>query len=316
MKQLSDKAVALSIRQVYKAYGDQQALKGVDLEVARGTCMVLLGPSGSGKSTLLKTVNRLIDIDLGEIYLEGTPITQYEATALRRQMGYGIQGVGLFPHYTVAQNIAVVPNLLKWPKEKIHQRLQDLLELAGLPQYFSSKYPRELSGGEAQRVGVLRALAADPPLLLMDEPFGAVDPLTREKLQQGFVAIQRQLKKTVIFVTHDVEEAIMLGDQIAIMRDGKIEACETPRGHLKAGSSEFVRSFLGADYVLNLLSRYTLEDFMAWRYGNEIRAYPPQLRSEAQVTLKTVLADLIAGIRWHQWLSLEDLHRFSLEVVQ
>lgn len=314
---------ALSIRQLYKSYGQQRALNGASLEVAPGMCMVLLGPSGCGKSTLLKSINRLVPLDSGDILLNGRSVVEIEPTALRRQMGYGIQGVGLFPHYTVADNIAVVPRLLKWPEPRISERISELLALAGLPEAYRSKYPSELSGGEAQRVGVLRALAADPPILLMDEPFGAVDPLTREKLQQAFMAIQRQLKKTVIFVTHDVSEAVMLADRIAVMAEGRIVACEAPKGHLGPQSPDFVRSFLGHEYPLSLLGRYTLGDFLAWKGRKDFRG------AEGHAALQRPLMGLLAELMGSAGntltvpsaeggtleICLEDLRAFTAEVV-
>jgi len=250
----------IRLMQVYKAYGAQEALKGVDLEVPKGECAVLIGPSGCGKSTLLKTINRMVGIDAGRIEVNGLNITDYVPELLRRQIGYCIQGVGLFPHFSVMDNIAVVPRLLKWPESRIDERVKALMEMSGLPDAYRYKKPRELSGGEAQRVGVCRALAADPPVLLMDEPFGAVDPLTRERLQLAFMEIQRALKKTVVFVTHDVEEAILLADRVVLMNQGLILDAGAPGKFAGDIEDAFVKSFLGSEYPLKLLKRYVAKD--------------------------------------------------------
>ena len=190
---------------------------------------MLLGPSGCGKSTLLRLINALTPADSGTVTVRGQDISRMPPEQLRRGIGYVVQNVGLFPHYTVRRNIAVVPELLKWKKPDIIKRTAFLMELTGLPQKYLDKYPHELSGGEAQRVGVARALAADPPILLMDEPFGSVDPLNRERLQRSFLDIQRTLKKTVLFVTHDVSEALIMGDRILLLREGRMARSGTPR---------------------------------------------------------------------------------------
>ncbi len=250
----------IQLKQVSKRYGDIVALDQIDLSVQDGECVVLIGPSGCGKSTLLRSINRLVDLDQGEILVNGQNISSYKVEDLRRQLGYCIQGVGLFPHLSVYDNIAIVPQLLKWDKTKTINRIETLMNLTGLPMSYLSKKPHELSGGEAQRVGVCRALAANPSILLMDEPFGAVDPMTREQIQLAFRKIQRELKKTVLFVTHDMEEAILLADRIAIMHKGKILSLQTPGGLVKGKQDAFVNEFIGADYPLRLLKRYTLAD--------------------------------------------------------
>lgn len=205
------------------------------LNVAHGETMVLLGESGCGKTTTLRLVNRLIEPTSGEVLVEGKATTAWNPIALRRRTGYVIQEAGLFPHFTVAENIALVPTLERWQGSRIRERVSEMLTLVGLnPAQFADRYPRELSGGQRQRVGVARALAADPPLLLMDEPFGALDPLTRASLQREFVLLKTRLGKTVIFVTHDVREALMLGTRIALMDAGKIVLLETPEGFVKS----------------------------------------------------------------------------------
>jgi len=259
----------IQLKQVSKRYGEILALDQVDLTIQDGECLVLIGPSGCGKSTLLKSINRLIDIDQGEILVNGQNVMLYKAEDLRRQLGYCIQGVGLFPHMNVYNNIATVPQLLKWDKTKTEDRIKFLMGLTGLPLSYMLKKPHELSGGEAQRVGVCRALAADPSILLMDEPFGAVDPMTREQIQLAFRTIQRELKKTVIFVTHDMEEAILLADRIAIMHNGKILSLQNPGGLIKDNSDPFIRDFIGVDYPLRLLKRYTLKDI---EYENTVQS--------------------------------------------
>jgi osmoprotectant transport system ATP-binding protein len=233
----------------------QPAVDDLSLEIPEGQTVVLIGPSGCGKSTTLRMVNRLIEPDSGSVSENGRDVRDFPPEELRRHVGYAIQGVGLFPHFTVAENIGVVPRLLGWDAERVARRVTELLALVGLEgSAYADKFPDELSGGEAQRVGVARALAADPPVLLMDEPFGAVDPLTRERLQAEFVAIQARLKKTVVFVTHDIDEAVKLGDRIAIMRDGRLIQYDTPERVLAYPADEFVAGFVGAERALKRLS--------------------------------------------------------------
>ncbi len=248
---------------VVKRYGDTTAVDGVSFEVPTGEVCVLIGPSGCGKTTTLRMINRLIEPSGGTIEVDGRDIMSARPEELRRHIGYVIQSVGLFPHLTVADNIATVPRLLGWKDERIKPRIGELLELVGLdPDEYAGKYPRQLSGGEAQRIGVARALAADPPVLLMDEPFGAVDPLNRGHLQGEFARIQRELKKTVIFVTHDVDEAIRLADRIALMRDGRLQQYDTPEALLDHPANKFVHDFMGADRALKRLGRVLVGDAM------------------------------------------------------
>ncbi len=289
----------IHLKEVRKAYGVHQALQSVDLDVREGECVVLIGPSGCGKSTLLKSINRMVNIDAGDIRINGKAIAEYKPETLRRQMGYCIQGVGLFPHLSVRENIAVVPKLLKWQDAAIEARILHLMDLSGLPVGFLDKKPRELSGGEAQRVGVCRALAADPPILLMDEPFGAVDPLTREKLQLAFSHIQQELKKTVVFVTHDVEEAIVLGDRIAVMNSGKILSTAVPGAFARGDGDDFVKAFLGSEYPIKLLKRFTVKDLNMSAPSDFKSANLEQaLNNKGQTmteetTLKEILAELM-----------------------
>ena len=253
----------ISLQALTKLYGDKRAVDGVDLEVADGEVCVLIGPSGSGKTTLLRMVNRLVKPSSGRVLIDGRDTSGLKAEELRRSLGYAIQSVGLFPHLTVAENIGTVPRLLRWDKGRIAARAEELLALVGLdPSEYGGKYPRQLSGGEAQRVGVARALAADPPALLMDEPFGAVDPLTRDRLQDEFLRIQHDLRKTVIFVTHDIDEAIRLADRIAILRDGRIVQHDTPESILEHPADKFVHDFVGADRALKRLVRVQVAEVM------------------------------------------------------
>ena len=216
----------------------------LNLQVAQGETLVLLGESGCGKTTTLRLVNRLLSPTAGEVSVEGKATTNWDVIRLRRRTGYVIQEAGLFPHFTVAENVALVPSLEKWDPDRIAVRTRELLSLVGLePAQFADRYPRELSGGQRQRVGVARALAADPPLLLMDEPFGALDPLTRASLQKEFAELKSSLEKTVIFVTHDVREALLLGSRIALMEAGRIVLLETPEGFVKS-ENELAKAYL------------------------------------------------------------------------
>lgn len=242
-----------------KHYDGVAAVRGVDLHVPKGELCVLLGPSGCGKSTLLKMINALITPTGGTVFINGRDTKTMAPEILRRGIGYVVQNIGLFPHYTVKRNISVVMKLLHRPKAAIDLRVNELMDLIGLPQKYQDRYPRELSGGEAQRVGVARALAADPAILLMDEPFGSVDPLNRERLQRSFADIQRTLKKTVLFVTHDVSEALALGDRILLMQEGRIVRSGTPGEMVFGEGDAFSQAFFGSEMALKLLSRYQVK---------------------------------------------------------
>ena len=255
----------IKLEKVTKIYPDgTEAVKGISLEIPKGEFCVLLGPSGCGKTTTLKMINRLIPLTSGRILIDGKDITEVNENELRRGIGYAIQEIGLFPHMTVGENIATVPRLLHWPKGRIQRRVEELLELVGLvpPEEFVNKYPAELSGGQRQRVGVARALGADPPILLMDEPFGAIDPITRERLQDEFLRIQEEIKKTIVFVTHDINEAIKMGDRIALMRDGRLVQYATPAELLAHPKDDFVRDFVGADRTLKALRLLRVREVM------------------------------------------------------
>lgn len=239
------------------------AVNQVNCEIEAGKLVVLLGPSGCGKTTLLKMVNRLYEPTAGTIYLDGQDVRKIKATNLRKQIGYVIQQSGLFPHMTVAQNIAVVPKLLGWPRPKIQERVDELLTLVALdPGDFRDRYPAQLSGGQQQRVGVARALAGDPQVILMDEPFGAIDAITRAALQDEILRLQRQLQKTILFVSHDVEEALRLADNILIMRAGEVVQYDTPFNILTQPADYFVHELMGADDMVRQLSLLRVETAM------------------------------------------------------
>jgi osmoprotectant transport system ATP-binding protein len=229
----------LEIHNVSCALGGKPVLRDISLTVAEGETVVLLGRSGSGKTTLLKTVNALVRTSGGEIRFEGKPQGDWDLIRLRRRMGYVIQDAGLFPHWTVAANVGLAPRLEEWPEQKITERVDVLLDAVGLPPaLFRQRFPRELSGGQRQRVGIARALAADPPLLLMDEPFAAVDPITRFDLQRQFLELRRTVKQAALFVTHDVREALMLGSRVALLKDGALDVLLPPRDFVHAGTDE------------------------------------------------------------------------------
>ncbi|GJD43622.1 Osmoprotectant import ATP-binding protein OsmV [Methylobacterium cerastii] len=237
------------------------AVDRLDLTIPEGSTSVLIGPSGCGKSTTLRLVNRLIDPDAGRITLGGRDVATTDPIALRRGIGYVLQGVGLFPHRSVAENVATVPGLLGWPKARIAGRVDAMLDLVGLdPATYRDRRPDALSGGQRQRVGVARALAADPPVILMDEPFGAVDPVARGRLQAEIGAILKRLSKTVLIVTHDIDEAMLMGDRVVLMRAGRVVQAEVPRALLAAPADAFVASFVGEDRALRRLALVTVAE--------------------------------------------------------
>lgn len=231
-----DNQTVIEFRDVsYTVPGGAALLSRVNLTVRRGETLVLLGQSGAGKTTALKLINRLLETRQGEVRVDSRAVMEWDAIELRRHIGYVVQEIGLFPHFTVERNIALVPHLERWPEERIRARVKELLTLVGLDAAFLARYPHELSGGQRQRVGVARALAADPAILLMDEPFGALDPLTRTEVQREFQALQARLGKTIVIVTHDVTEALLLGTRVALMEHGKLAGVYTPREFLKSG---------------------------------------------------------------------------------
>ena len=250
-----------------KRYGDSTtaAVDRLNLEVAAGEICVLVGPSGCGKTTAMRLVNRTVELSEGDVLIGGESVRERDPARLRRETGYVIQQIGLFPHRTIAENVGTVPQLLGWKKDRIAARTTELLELVGLDPELGERYPAQLSGGQQQRVGVARALAADPLVMLMDEPFGAIDPINRERLQNEFLRLQAEIGKTVLFVTHDIDEAIKMGDRIAVMREGgRVAQYATPAELLMAPANEFVEDFVGADRALKRLALMRVSDISLW----------------------------------------------------
>lgn len=270
--------------------GGIPAVDNLDLEVPDGVTVALVGPSGCGKTTTMRMINRLIEPTSGEITVSGQDVRAADPVQLRRHIGYVIQQVGLFPHMTIWENLASVPRLLGWERAKIDSRNRELMALVGLDASMLTRYPRQLSGGQRQRVGVARALAADPPVLLMDEPFGAIDPIARTRLQNEFKQILKRVKKTVVMVTHDIDEAVRLGDRIAIMRDGKIVQYDTPETILSRPIDGFVEDFVGADRALKRLSLFAASEIMV---PGEAMSSLPRIAHDAD--LRDALSTIVAA---------------------
>ncbi|WP_321999172.1 ABC transporter ATP-binding protein [Priestia megaterium] len=282
----------IRFEQVSKKFkNDTYVIKSLNLEIKNGEFFVLIGPSGCGKTTTLKMINRLINLSEGTLWINDKKITDYDINELRWNIGYVLQQIALFPHMTIAENIAIVPELRKWSRQKIQQRVDELLEMVGLdPEQYRNRKPNELSGGQQQRIGVIRALAANPDIILMDEPFSALDPISREKLQDDLVNLQRSIKKTIVFVTHDMQEALKLGDRICVMREGKIEQTGTPQEIINNPINEFVRDFVGAK-TNEMDEKINLENIVY-----PILSETPPIKSlniiSASVSLKEVLTAL------------------------
>jgi osmoprotectant transport system ATP-binding protein len=265
----TSQAAELELRNVTKRYPgqDEPAVEELSLTVPAGEICVLVGPSGCGKTTVMRMINRMIEPTGGDILLDGHSVSDRSPAQLRREIGYAIQQIGLFPHLKVKDNIATVPRLLGWDKERIRSRVDELLDLVQLdPHDTRDRYPAQLSGGQRQRVGVARALAADPPLMLMDEPFGAIDPINRERLQNEFLRLQSEIRKTIVFVTHDIDEAIKMGDKIAVLKRGGILAqYASPAELLSYPADDFVKDFVGADRALKRLALQRVRDIDLWK---------------------------------------------------
>ena len=284
--------------EVSKSYpgSEEPVVRELSFTVPEGEICVLVGPSGCGKTTTMRMVNRLIEPTSGEIRIDGEPNTAMSATVLRRKIGYAIQEIGLFPHRTIRENVSTVPKLLEWSRGEIDGRVSELLALVGLdPEQYGGRYPAELSGGQQQRVGVARAMAADPPVMLMDEPFGAVDPITRERLQDEFLKIQQEINKTIVFVTHDIDEAIKMGDHIAILKEGGVLAqYDTPEEILTRPASDFVASFVGGDRVLKRLSLTRVSELpLEPLNGGANDASLPRIGED--MTLRQALSEIIGS---------------------
>jgi osmoprotectant transport system ATP-binding protein len=280
-------AATLEFREATKVYPgqDEPAVDALSLTVPSGEICVLVGPSGCGKTTAMRMVNRMIDITGGDILLDGSSVRERRPADLRREIGYAIQQIGLFPHLSVADNIATVPRLLGWSKERIGARVDELLELVSLdPAETRSRFPVQLSGGQRQRVGVARALAVDPPLMLMDEPFGAIDPINRERLQNEFLRLQKEIRKTIVFVTHDIDEAIKMGDHIAVLqKGGRLAQYAPPAELLMSPNGRFVEDFVGADRALKRLALQRVRDIDLWK-APLVRVGEPVAAARAKVS--------------------------------
>jgi osmoprotectant transport system ATP-binding protein len=291
-------AAEIELDHVTKRYGNspRPAIDDLSLTIPAGEICVLIGPSGGGKTTAMKMVNRLISITEGDIRIDDRSVRAMNVTDLRRGIGYVIQQIGLFPHMTVEDNVTTVPRLLGWPKARVRERAAELLELVGLdPERDRGRYPAELSGGQRQRVGLARALAANPPLMLMDEPFGAIDPITRSRLQDEFLRLHTELRKTVVFVTHDIDEAIKMGDRIAILRDGGVLAqYDTPDAILERPADEFVERFVGPDRALKRLALRSLAELELRPLDGAVPEAPALPRD---TSIRDALARLVAEHR-------------------
>lgn len=304
----------ITLENVTKTYSDgTEAVKGVSFEIKDGNLCVLLGPSGCGKTTTMKMINRLIPITEGNIYIDSKDTKTMDENELRRDIGYAIQEIGLFPHMTVKDNIATVPTLKNWDKEKKENRAEELLTLMGMdPDEFLEKYPTELSGGQKQRVGVARSLGADPPIMLMDEPFGAIDPITRDRLQDEFINIQEEIQKTIVFVTHDINEAIKMGDKVALMKDGELIQYSTPAELLATPKSKFVRDFVGSDRTLKSLRLMKVEDAM--KKSPRVVRKDDDLSEVASIMEEEDLTYLIVvedGRKLKGWINRQDIESES-----
>ena len=317
------KAATLEFREATKVYdgSSQPAVDRLSLEVPAGEICVLVGPSGCGKTTAMRMVNRMIPITSGDILLDGRSVTERKPAELRREIGYAIQQIGLFPHMTVAGNIGTVPRLLGWDKQKISARVDELLELVSLEREVRDSYPAQLSGGQRQRVGVARALAVDPPLMLMDEPFGAIDPINRERLQNEFLRLQEEIRKTVVFVTHDIDEAIKMGDRIAILqKGGHLAQYAAPEELLSEPANEFVEDLVGSDRGLKRLTLQRVRELDLWRAPlvREGEDAPP---GDFDVEYPLVVDDQGRPLRWlsgsraEPLIELDDVVRDALSVM-
>ena len=290
---------------------EEPAVDDLSLDIYEGEIVVFVGPSGCGKTTTMKMINRIIEPTDGKIILEGDDVTNADPDQLRRRIGYVIQQTGLFPHMTIADNIATVPRLLDWDKERISERVDELMDTVGLDHSMRDRYPKELSGGQQQRVGVARAMAADPPVLLMDEPFGAIDPITREKLQDEFLRLQQDIKKTIVFVTHDIDEAIKMGDRIAILQEkSRIAQYDTPETILTDPANQFVEDFVGTGASIKRLSLTTIKEIEPadWPVAKATDSHD-EVRDKLQDSGRDYILLLDDEERPKRWIGAEELER-------
>lgn len=283
---------------VSKEYGDgTTAVKRLNLNIEKGEFFVFIGPSGCGKTTTLKMINRLIDLTEGTIFINGKKVSEYDIHELRWNIGYVLQQIALFPHMTIEENIAIVPELRKWGDKKIRGRVNELLEMVGLdPATYRERKPDELSGGQQQRIGVIRALAADPEIVLMDEPFSALDPISREKLQKDIVDLQKRIKKTIVFVTHDMQEALALGDRICVMKAGEIVQVDTPQMIMQNPANDFVEEFFGsraAGHRIEMLDEQAVIEDLLHRVQTNMPADPTGALLSSRATLGEAMARLV-----------------------
>ena len=306
--------VMIRLEEITKRFPGQKqpAVDHLTMDIPKGEIVVLVGPSGCGKTTTMKLINRIIEPTSGRIVIDGEDVMRKNPDELRRNIGYVIQQIGLFPHMTIRENIATVPKMLKWPRQRIDARVDELLDTVGLdPARYRDRYPKELSGGQRQRVGVARALSADPPVMLMDEPFGAIDPITRERLQNEFLRVQEEIRKTIVFVTHDIDEAIKMGDRIAILRSNShIAQYDTPERILSSPADDFVSDFIGSMASLKRLGLATVRDYELgdWptaRVGEDPEVLLARLRETDETSL-LVLDDQDRPVRW---VSAKDIRR-------
>lgn len=281
---------------VTKEYPDgTKAVDNLNFTINNGEFFVLIGPSGCGKTTTLKMINRLIELTKGTIYIQEKKVNEYDIHTLRWNIGYVLQQIALFPHMTIAENIATVPELKKWKKAEIHKRTDELMDMVGLdPVQYRNRKPNELSGGQQQRVGVIRALAADPDIILMDEPFSALDPLSREQLQSDLLSLKEKIQKTIIFVTHDMQEAIRLGDRICLMNNGKVVQIDTPEEMIKNPTNDFVRHFIGINNEQPLFDEQkSVEDILEWVHINVV--VPPSMKIVSSKEKIVQLVSIVAN---------------------
>ncbi|MDO5707837.1 MAG: ABC transporter ATP-binding protein [Andreesenia angusta] len=289
---------------ISKKYDENYIMKDLNFKIPDGEICIFIGPSGCGKSTVLKMINKMEDITEGKIYIDGKDIDELNENELRKNIGYVIQQIGLLPHRTVKENISIVPRLFKWEKERIYKRVDELLRIVGLnPDEYRDKYPKELSGGQMQRVGVARALAVEPPIMLMDEPFGAVDPINRKKIQENFLEIHSKLKKTICFVTHDIDEALKMGDRIAIFNDKNIVQYDTPRNILLYPKNEFVKEFIGEDRINKALRFIKVKEVLANKSDINTDIEPKIVLSEED-DLETVFNTMV--INSEEFIGIEE----------